>query len=143
MADETLLVITPTGVPPFSARGLTQTLEPIEAADQSRRTVNGDLVDVSDVAFRKFRSIISCVDQDVPALNGIWPGAAVTVECVAELAYLTSGGPADRTVVAGSSRVDGLFTFYRPQLSMLITGFEVSVDEYGAEIGWTLQLDEV
>jgi hypothetical protein len=143
MADETLLVITGMGVPPYSARGLSQSLLPIDQADQSRRTVNGDLIDNSVVDFRKFRSVISCTDQDVPAINGIWPGAAVTVECVAELSYLTAGGSPDRAVVAGSSRVDGLYTFYRPQLSMLVTGFEISVDEYGAEIGWTLQLDEV
>ena len=79
------LVIAGIGLPPASIRGVTQTLVPIGAAAQLMRTVNGTLIDVSAAAFRKYASTIRCSDQAPPALDGIWPGAPVTVDCVAEL----------------------------------------------------------
>ena len=57
MAD---LVIAGIGLPAASIRGVTQTLEPIGAAAQLMRTVNGALVDVSAAAFRKYASTIRC-----------------------------------------------------------------------------------
>lgn len=145
--SETLLVISAMGVPPYAARGLTQTLEPIEAAVQLRRTVNGDLVDVSAPQLRKYRSTISCADQLAPALNGVWPGMEVVVQCVAELAYLTATGTPERPEVEiapseYASRVEGIFTYYRPELTMMVTGFRQQTDEYGAVVSWTLELEE-
>ena len=139
----TLLVLTGIGIPDYSARGLDQTLEPIDATSQLRRSVNGDLIDLSNTALRKFKSTITCTDMDAPAVNGIWPGQSVTVDCVAELAYPTSGGSPDRPVVAGSSRVEGAFTFYRPQLTMLVASWRTTFDEWGAETGWRMELEEV
>jgi hypothetical protein len=55
------------------------------------------------------------------------------VECVAELSYPT--GPA-RPVVSGSTRTQGGFVFYRPQLQMLVPGFSANRDEYGADDGF-------
>jgi hypothetical protein len=54
------------------------------------------------------------------------------VECVAELSYPTGGSPA-RPVVSGSTRTQGGFVFYRPQLQMRVTGFSANRDEYGAD----------
>lgn len=142
MAGETLLELTGIGVPPYSARGLSQTLEPIAAAGSQRRTVNGTLVDLSRSEFRKYKSTIKCADHQAPAFNGIWPGQVVTVKCVAELSYPT-GGNASRTVVSGSSRTEGSFVFYRPQLTMQVVGFSMEKDEYGATTSWTLELEEV
>ncbi len=142
MSDDTLLVLTGIGVPDYSARGLTQTLEPIEASTSLRRTVNGSLVDLSFAQFRKYKSTIACHDQEPPAINNVWPGHVVTVDCVAELSYPAGGSPA-RPVVSGSARTDGAFTFYRPQLQMLVTGFSVSRDEYGASVQWQMDLEEV
>lgn len=139
----TLLVITSMGVPPYSARGLTQTLAPIDASVSARRTINGTLRDLSQSQFRKFKSTISCNDQQAPAFEGFWPGMQVDVDCVAELSYLTDTRTPERTPVAGSERVDGDFTFYRPHLTMMITGFSTSTDEYGAQVGWQLELEEV
>jgi hypothetical protein len=82
--------------------------------------------------FRKYKSSISCRDQEPPAIDGVWPGHVVTVECVAELSYPTGGSPA-RPVVSGSTRTQGGFVFYRPQLQMLVTGFSANRDEYGAD----------
>jgi hypothetical protein len=142
MSDDTLLVLTGIGVPDYSARGLTQTLEPIEAAISLRRTVNGGLKDLSFAQFRKYKSSISCRDQEPPAVDGVWPGRVVTVDCIAELSYPTGGSPA-RPVVSGSTRTQGGFVFYRPQLQMLVTGFSTNRDEYGADVQWQMDLEEV
>ena len=40
-------------------------------------------------------------------------------------------------------RSEGAFTFYRPQLQMLVTGFSASRDEYGASVQWQMDLEEV
>ena len=134
------LVITGIGLPPASIRGVTQTLRPIAAAQQSMRTVNGALVDVSAAAMRKYASTITCRDQAPPALSGVWPGALVTVDCVAELVYATATGTPERTVV--ESRADGDFTFYRPRLSMRVLSWSTDRDEWGAVVGWSMELEE-
>ena len=139
----TLLTLGGVGIPPYSARGLTQTLEPIEASVQLRRTVNGALADLSHEPFRKYKSTISCQDQEPPAVDGLWPGQIIEVECVAELSFVTAGGSPARLAVTDSERVDGDFTVYRPVLSMRVTGFSVSRDEYGSTVSWQLQLEEV
>lgn len=142
MTDKTVLRLHGMGVPPYSARGLTQSLTPIQGAGQVLRTINGTLVDFSGTQFRKFQSRITGGDQLPPAVNAVWPGQLLTVECITELAYETSTGGADRTAVTGSSRTEGDYTYYRPQLEMRVMAFEVTRDEYGAQVGWTLDLAE-
>lgn len=142
MSDDTLLVLSGIGIPDYSARGLTQTLEPIEAAVSLRRTINGGLVDLSFAQFRKYKSTISCQDQEPPAIDGIWPGHVVTVGCVAELSYPSGGSPA-RPAISGSTRTMGAFVFYRPQLQMRVTAFSVNRDEYGAAVQWQMDLEEL
>jgi hypothetical protein len=139
----TILVISGPGIPSYSARGLTQTLDPIDASGALARTVNGALIDLSPSQMRKYKSNISCTDFDAPALDGIWPGMVLTVDCVPELGYLTAGGTPQRTVVTGSSRVSGNWTYFRPQLSMRVVSYTTSRDEYGATTAWTLDLEEV
>ena len=138
-----VLTLSGIGVPPYSARGASQTLEPIQASQQLRRTVNGELIDISRPEFRKYRSRISCADQQPPAVDGVWPGQVVTVGCISELSYLTSGGTPSRMPVTGSSRTEGAYTFYRPSLTMRVFSFSQDTDEYGAETSWSLELEEV
>jgi len=138
-----LLVIAGIDLSDYAVRGLTQTLEPIDQARQMRRTVNGALVDVSMSQFRKYRSVIACADQVPPALDAIWPGLEVEVQCVAELGYRGSSGTPERTAVSGSERDEGEFTYYRPLLTMMVRDFRTNTDEYGAEVGWTIELEEV
>jgi len=138
-----VLTLSGIGVPPYSARGASQTLEPIQASQQLRRTINGELIDISRPEFRKYRSKISCADQQPPAVDGVWPGQVVTVGCISELSYLTSGGSPARTPVAGSSRTEGAYTVYRPSLTMRVVSFSQDTDEYGAETSWSLELEEV
>ena len=143
MANETLLVLTGIGVAPYSARGLEQTLQPIGGAGQLRRTINGTLVNLSEDQLRKFTSTISGSDQLSPALNGVWPGKAVTVDCIKELCYPTATGSPDRPVVPGSQRTEGAMTYYRPRLSMMVVDWQGREDEYGRQVSWTLQLEEI
>jgi hypothetical protein len=140
---DTYLAITGPGINPWSARGLRQTLEPIAQAASFRRTINGDLRNLAVEQFEKYRSTISCEDVTVPALDGVWPGLILTVDCAAELSYLTAGGSPSRSVVASSSYVDGAYTRYRPQLTMMVLGYSVDLDEYGARVAWQLLLEEV
>jgi hypothetical protein len=90
----------------YAARGITQTLDPIEAATSLRRTVNGALVSIASTQFKKYRSVISCV-------------------------------------VSGSSRTEGSWTYYRPELTMRVVRLTTSTNEWGAVVGWTLELEEV
>ena len=138
-----VLTLSGIGVPPYSARGASQTLEPIQASQQLRRTINGELIDISRAEFRKYRSTISCVDQQPPAIDGVWPGRVLTVGCISELSYLTAGGAPARPLVSGSSRTEGDYTFYRPSLTMRVVAFSQDTDEYGAVVSWSLQLEEV
>ena len=64
MSEDTLLVLTGIGIPDYSERGLTQTLEPVEAAISLRRMVNGGPKDLSFAQFRKYKSTISGRHQE-------------------------------------------------------------------------------
>jgi hypothetical protein len=146
-ASGTLLVIAPASgpgapaLPPFSARGLTQTLELIETAPP-RRTINGELDGETPAAFRKYRSTITCEDVQTPALDGAYRGQAVVVDCVAELSY-PSGGSVGRPAVPGSTRTEGGFVFYRPRLQMRVMDIRISHAEWDAEYSWQVDLEEI
>jgi hypothetical protein len=132
------------GVPPYSARGLSQSLEPIQQASQLRRTVNGNLRDLAFDGFKKYSSSISGTDQRPPNFDGRWPGLTVIVDCIAELSYTPDEGDTpQRDIVPGSERVEGAHNVYRPRLTMKIINLSVNVDEYECQTGWTLELEEI
>ena len=141
----TLLVMSPIGVPLYSARGLTQTLTPVsEAKPSPRRTINGELRWLGLTQMQKYESTITCTDQQSPALDGIWPGQAVLINCVCELAYRT-GETAGRTVVPGTtprSTPDG-FVYYYPQIAFMVTDYNTSMEEYQHDYQWQLSLREI
>lgn len=138
-----VLSLEPIGVAPYSIRGISEQLRESDA--QLERDVNGTLTNLTPPQFRKYRLSISCTDMDSPALGGVHKGDVLTVGCVTEFGYLTSRGPGalDRTPVAGSVRVDELFTFYRPELVCMVTDYGIDTDEAGAAVGWHLDLEEV
>lgn len=142
-SNDTLLILNSMGIPLFSARGLTQTIEPIQQAKDQARTINGELIDLSESQFRKYQSKVSCTDMVGPAMNGIWPGQQIIIDCVCELAYKTMGGTPDRTVVSGSSRTSGDFTFYRPRLTMVVTQITQGNEEWAGTVNWELDLEEI
>jgi hypothetical protein len=127
---------------PYSVRGLTQTLEPIEASAKLRRTINGTLLDLSAPQFRKYKSTISNTDQRIPAIDGIWPGMVLTIDCAAWLSYPVGGSPS-RPVVPGSSFTEEGFVFYRPRLLVRVTAMNSQEDEYARDAQWSLELEEV
>lgn len=140
----TVLELNGMGVVPYSTRAAVQTLEPIEQAGAGiYRDVNGVLRQAGGTSFRKYKSTISCTDMRPFAIDGVWPGKLVTVGCIQTLAYLTAGGSPQRTPVTGSSFTEGLWTFYRPQLAMMVISFSIQEDEYGAEVGWSMSLEEI
>lgn len=141
-ANPTVLSLVGMGVPPYSARGLSQTLTPIAASQHLERTINGELVDFSYEPMQKYKSTISGNDQMPPACDGVWSGKIIEVECIAELCtseYALLG----RTAVLGSLRDEAGFTTYRPKLTMMVVNFSQDQDEYGRQIGWSLELEEV
>ncbi len=143
---DTILAISSFGNMLYQARGLTQTLSVIGEATQQERTINGTLVDISAAQFRKYASTISVPNEvDTPPLDGVFPGMIVSVSCAVGLAYLTVGGngPNHRSEVSGSSYVQGAYTFYRPELTMMIKTVETQFDEWKNVVGWKLDLEEV
>jgi hypothetical protein len=142
---DTVLVLSGMGIAPFSCRGAQQTLEPIDAAANLRRTINGTLVDLSVSEFRKYKTSISCSDQLPPALDGVFPGAVLIVDCITELSYENTSPTSSplREAVSGSERTEGDFTFYRPRLITRVAALSYTTDEYGAKVDWQLDLEEV
>lgn len=138
----TVLRLVGIGVQPYSARGLKQSLTHLDQAANLKRTANGGLKDISFEAFRKFKSTITGDDQTPPNFDGVWPGMPVTVDCISQLSYNTTGGSPVRTVVPGSERVEGAHTYYRPRLEMKVMAWNTEEDEYGAAISWSLDLEE-
>lgn len=136
----------PPSVNPWSARGLRGTLTPIEAARGNqllRRTVNGALINISAPQMRKYRLEAAGGDMSPPALDGLWVGMTLQVMCHVELAYYTAGGSPARLPVAGSQWVDGAFTYYRPQLSMMVVDLSIAREEWAAVVNWSLTLEEI
>jgi hypothetical protein len=121
MPAATLLAIDGIDLGDYSARGLTMTLTPIEAASVQRRTINGELIDLSAPQFRKFKASISCTDRDAPTLVGVWPGQVVTVTCIPWL-----GANATQIV-----------------LTMMVTSWNTSAQEYASDTAWQIDLVEV
>ncbi len=141
--DFTLLVLEGDviGITPYSARGLTQTYAPIAQAADLKRSINGTLRNRGAPQFKKYSTKITCSDVAAPAFDGAFPGDPVTVSCVFEFSYPVGGTPT-RTAVSSSERTDGSFNYYRPVFNCLVTNFSQQLDEYGAVVGWELDLEE-
>lgn len=141
--SQTMLVISVMGVPLYSARGLSQTLEPIDASKNMRRSINGVLTNVVHDQFQKYQSKITCTDMRAPAVDGIWPGMVVDVDCISYLGVFPGSSAVGRTIVEDSEFIEGDYTYYRPRLTMMVTAHTAQTDEYGGSVGWELDLEEV
>jgi hypothetical protein len=142
-SSSTILRISEAALSPYASRGMSQTLNMIDATADLRRTVNGELRNFSDTVFQKYAAQITGRDQRPPSIDGVWPGRIVTLESMAELSYVTAEGSATRSVLTGSSRVEGTLTFYRPVLTMMVTAFDQTFDEFNAAWDWNISLEEV
>ncbi|WP_027037875.1 hypothetical protein [Mesorhizobium ciceri] len=142
----TYLRLDPIGVPPYSARGITEDFS-LDGSSQLARTINNEAIDLGDDEESKFKLTITCTDQNMPALDGVRRGMVLTVDCATEFSYPTSGGSPSRSVASTTddpaTRTEGAFTFYRPRLTMLVADYRLSFDEWGADCNWSLDLVEV
>lgn len=138
----TFLVLDDIGVPLYSARGITQTLKPIDAAKQFDRTINFEMVDLSEAGSHLYASTISGKDVSPPSFDAVWPGRIVTVDCVCELSYAIDGMPS-RDVVPDSEIDEIYFTRYFPRLRMMVVDLSVGAEEWTAGKPWQLDLEEV
>jgi hypothetical protein len=143
--DDTLLTISSFGNMLYQARNLNQTLDVIGEATQLERTINGVLTDFSAPQFRKYSSKITIPnDVNAPPFDGVFPGMQVEVGCAVGLSFVTGlPGAPFREPVSGSLYIDGNYTFYRPELDMLVRSLETHFDEWKNIVGWTLNCEEI
>lgn len=164
---ETLLKIKGVGFPTFSARGCQQDLALIHDPQLFRRTINGELLFLGDDGDDKYTSSLTCQDKDIPAISHLPRGAVVEVQCIQYLTQPLEQGKAQciRPWVEGSltcynskgkkaefkvgknclvqSSLQEGFVRFRPLLKMRILNFRFKIDEWGAKVGWQLELEEV
>lgn len=131
---------------PYSAAGLKQSLSPIDESKQIERTINGELIDFSYTPMQKYKSTITGSDLRPPAVDGVWPGKEVVVDCIATLSFMTDVGVTfarDPVDYEDGVWFEQGFTVYRPRLRMLVMDFQLDEDEYGAVVGWHMDLEEI
>jgi hypothetical protein len=139
---ETVLNIDLIGFPPGSCRGVQMTLKLIQEAASFRRTVNYTLKNTAPELAKKYAVEMTCTDTNAPALNGIFPGTEIVIDCVSEINRLTAGAAALRAVVPGSEYTVGDFTISRPRLNMTVTDFQLDTTETDGTVGWRLTAEE-
>jgi len=145
MTETTKLRLSPIGIPPYSARGITEEFT-LDGNAQLARTVNNVLIDLSAQQDEKYKLTITCSDQQMPYLDGVKRGMQLIVDSATEFTYMTGGSPARpvaETTDDPATRSEGAVTFYRPRLTMLVADYRLNNDEAGAVCGWTLDLVEV
>ncbi len=157
---ETVLTLSVGGFPPLCARGCTQEFS-IVSVNAFARTVNGTLVTLGK-APSKYKTVITCSDQEVLATGGLVRGQCVEVACLQKLSHVVAGSEIelDRDPVAGSIVFKGQvmtargrcvtfekheegFIFYRPRLTMRVVGFWCETKEWEAASSWRLEMEEV
>lgn len=143
--SDTILTISSFGNMLYQARALSQSLKPIGESTQMERTINGTLVDLSVAQFRKYSTSIRVPNNvNAPPIDNVFPGQTVTVQCACALAFVTGTvGLPHKPVVSGSMYTEGDYTFYRPELEMMVRSVDTSFDEWQNVIGWTIELEEI
>jgi hypothetical protein len=134
LSDSTLLGLAMIGgsfeLAEFAARGVSMTMAPIDASGQVERDVNGNLVDLMEGfdQFKKYKFTISCDDMESPGFaagltvsDQVWIGTKFTLTCL-----------------PGLGATDPL-TF----TTMVTAPWQVTTDEWGAAVSWSLDLEQV
>lgn len=109
MTDTNLTFSTGPYLGAFAARGISESLKPIDAG-RVARTINGALVNLGLSQHRKYALSITFADVQPVGLDGVYKGMAVTVGCISELgksctiASLTGTASLGRAAVSGSGR---------------------------------------
>lgn len=130
-------------LPFYSARGIIQTMKPIGASNSQRETVNFERVDLSLSKSRKYASRVSARTIRPPAIDNVFPGTKLLVGCAYLLSYATVGGTPSRTAVSGSTFTENGWTFYRPQITFMVTDLSEGFAEWEADNDWFIDMTEV
>ncbi|MDR1551670.1 MAG: hypothetical protein LBS14_03270 [Holosporaceae bacterium] len=168
---ETDLILGVAGLPPQSARNCRQELSPIPNGE-FKKSLNGDLLFLASNERRRYRSVISCSDTNVPTIEGIWIGSQINVGCIQYLWQTVNAGerrvrlirPAvdgsvcpinevgdtvrftmvdDGVVALSFPHEERVFVGFRPWLTMLVTNFIFETNEWGLSGSWKLFLEEI
>lgn len=128
----------------YQGRALNQSLEWISGASQLARTVNAVLTDLSNPAFRKYQSTITCSDVNTFPGDYIYPGLEGVMDCAVGLCYWTAAKPGpSRAIVPHSYYEENGFSFYRPQLYVRVRDLKQTFDEWKCINGWSLEVEEI
>lgn len=155
---------------PFgSARGCSQKLESI-TDPKLYRTIQGQYISFQQQGYEKYMSVLTCQDEYPAALNGLYTGQAITIECLVDL--VTAQGKKgdtitlDRGAVTQSLRLfrpngqktalkddllqnqtlvlsDDGHVAYRPILHMIIQKIEQSFSEWENKTTWVIKSVEI
>jgi hypothetical protein len=137
MSEYTDIVFSGLGFPDYAARGVEVEVTPVQQSKQLRRNVNGALRDVSDPVFQKYQVRITGKDQQFPDLGGVWPGMQVTVTTPVVWHWSATGA-------TGATAPTGYgYTGVAVQITGLITDFTATRDEWAADAGWNITIEEV
>lgn len=168
MSSETILKLGDVSIPAGAGRGISQSLDLIDNG-QIRRTINGDLRNLTRALSRKFSSNISVVDLDSPAFRGLWRGQILLVECITRfnqnvspeasvvdlirpfasgsvIGYDAGGQKVAIDAISGQEITfdsDVRFVSFRPVIEFMITGISTGSEEYDASVSWSIDLEEV
>jgi hypothetical protein len=119
----TLLSIDDIDFSPYSVRGITMTLAPIDQAANVARDCRGALADISVAQFRQYKVSITCTDHEAPELTDVWPGQDVTITCIPGLGAANTTG--DVLIILAK-----------------VTAWNTSRDEWAAEVAWQLEAEQ-
>ncbi len=161
----------PSRLPLLSSRGCLQTLQPC-APQKIYRTIDGRLITITTPLHQKYVSTLRCKDSEGIAIEGLWTGAALWVDCIQRLSCPIAEGvtswtlerdPVEESLFLQNPALDpleltpqgrqvtwpaslsrpGNFISYRPRLLMRLKDFHLETDEWGLTVGWTMTLEEV
>lgn len=168
---QTELTLSVGGLPPLSARGCIQDLQPIPQG-KCVRTLTGDLIFIGNPR-HKYKTTVRCSDENVLATGGLNVGQDVTVGCIQRLCQKVPAHqeavkvtlerepvPGSVSVLAEdkkerlSFQVEGTsvrlapyetdaFIFYAPLLHMRVLSFTLTTDEWKMKTSWTLEMEEI
>ncbi len=167
---ETELILSKGGLPPFSARGCQQQLIAINNGE-FKRTINGNMVFLGSGQPTKYKSVITCKDKTSAALDGVQRGSEITIGCIQRLwqkipinqEFVKTEKPyVDNSIVIMDNQQNSIpfsikpdksihvgalekevYLSYRPELFMQITDFQFYTDEWGIQVGWQLDCEEI
>lgn len=133
LSDSTLLGLTRTGggfsLSEFAARGISMQMSEIDQAADIVRDVNFNLVNLSEgvTASQKYKFTVSCEDMASPGFaahgsgqTAFRKGDKATLICIPEL-----GATEQQT------------------FTVMNMGWQITTDEWGAVVSWSLDLEEV